>query len=104
MIYSDVFEFWYEKGRYIWTKKFLNVPGEVRTISWDTPKYKMNKSVKLYEMVNVLSTWRVNYYETRDTIINPSTELIKGLPNKISDLPKQVQKVYVDFLKNVQNY
>lgn len=104
LIYSDILEFRDKKGRYIGTKNFFNCSGRERKIYWDTLKYKMQRSVELEERGNVLSPWSVDYYETSSTTINPSRELIRGLPKKISDLPKQVQKVYVDFLKNVQNY
>lgn len=100
--YTDTYEI-ERDGRFIGRKTVSHTCGYEHTIEKNDGTNKWKKSARLDEKGNRISNWILDYYDGKGTHINPYAETIRGLPRKISDLPKQVQKAYVEFFEKCEN-
>lgn len=102
LYYTETYESRDNRGFPISQKEILHRIGDVHRIKIKNDNYEMVTSAKIDNEGNRISPWQIDRYESFKTNLYPWNDSIRGLPDKISDLPKQVQKAYVAFFEKCE--
>lgn len=100
--YHEVYEKRGDRGRVIYRKEVKHNLGNDHRIKIKKDNYEMTVSANIDGQGNRISPWKVDCFESLKTNFYAWNDSIQGLPDKISDLPKQVQKSYVEFFEKCE--